>query len=328
MARNAAALTGFAVGLIITTASPITAQTVLSGDTSIDGRGCIGVDCDGSETFQPQDTLKIEAGSVSVTFEDGSDAATTPDRDWRLLVNDNETLAAGGIERFSVEDIDAGTIPFTIEGGAPGNSFYVSTTTGHVGLGTSLPTGDLHIVAGTSPRLILEQDGSDGNSPYSWMIVGADDGFTVFDILAGGVPFTIDPGNTEFGLLTLHEDKAGLGTVAPDAKLHILAKPSGSSYPYGLLVTDIPLDTADAFAQIKSDTAHSPVKDRRKEHDHHTQDTGEPAEQRPARNRDGEHGYGRRMVVRRGHEFRSEAGADRNREFGQDQVSDAFQRHR
>ncbi|MGR3315691.1 hypothetical protein [Roseovarius indicus] len=166
--------TGTALALGSTTLT--TAQTVLSGDHSVDGKLCVGTPCDGAETFDQIDAQKIKGSLVSLRFEDTS-GATHPNRDWRLRVNDGGSFADGGLDRFSIEDVDAGTIPFTIVGDAPTNSFFVSNF-GNVGLGTTLPVGPLHIVNQGYSQVKLE---STGTQSRTWDLYSNGNTFTVRD---------------------------------------------------------------------------------------------------------------------------------------------------
>ena len=109
-------------------------------DLIVDGKGCIGLGCANNEAFFSE-ALRLKQSVVRLRFEDTSVAAGLPARDWQLTVNDS---ASGGADRFSIDDLTAGTTPFTVRGGAPSNSLYV-TGSGFVGVGTSVPASKLHV---------------------------------------------------------------------------------------------------------------------------------------------------------------------------------------
>ena len=125
-------------------------------DSVIDGSLCLGNTCSASETFLNDETLRFQYTQLSIQFNDTS-GSTSPNRDWTLRINDPNTVATGGIDRFSVEDNSAGTTPFTIAGGVPNNAFWLAST-GNLGLGTSLPQTGMHLLRsnGTGAMLIEE----------------------------------------------------------------------------------------------------------------------------------------------------------------------------
>ena len=126
-------------------------------DLIVDGKGCIGLGCSNNEVFFAE-ALRLKQSVVRLRFEDTSVAAGLPARDWQLTVND---AASGGADRFSIDDLTAGTTPFTVRGGAPSNSLYVDST-GRLGVGTSTPAQQLHVTGsnGTAQALIQETSGT------------------------------------------------------------------------------------------------------------------------------------------------------------------------
>jgi hypothetical protein len=69
---------------------------------------------------------------------------------------------------------------------------------GRVGLGTSTPVVDLHVVSGDSPTLRLEQNGSSGFTPQTWDVAGNETNFFVRDVThSSNLPFRIRPGDCE-----------------------------------------------------------------------------------------------------------------------------------
>ena len=192
-------------------------STVLAGDHAIDGRACIGPFCDGSTSFPPVEALKLNGYTVGIGFEDASDGTGFPDRDWRLLVNDDISTATGGISRFSVEDIDASTIPFTIEGGAPENAFYMADD-GDIGLGTSMPQASLHVASQTFPTLRLERT----SPPTSeWNIAASPGTLRIRDVETWTVPFSIVTGAPTNALTIADSGNIGIGTSEAAAPLEV-----------------------------------------------------------------------------------------------------------
>jgi hypothetical protein len=187
-------------------------------DVIIDGSLCIGFDCINGENFG-FDTLRLKENNLRIHFQDTSNSASFPTRDWRIVVNDSNN---GGADYFAVEDSDAGRQVFKIEGGAPASSLYVEDY-GRIGLGTSTPVEDLHIAVGDTPTIRLDQDGSGGWAPQIWDLAGNEANFFIRDVTNGSkLPFRIQP-NTPGDTLTLRADgTVGMGTWSPQHSLHIV----------------------------------------------------------------------------------------------------------
>jgi len=179
---------GLVVGLLIGSL-PADADQVILEDLVVDGSACVGQDCVSPEDFS-FDTIRIKENNLRLHADDTSASASFPATDWRLVFNDTTN---GGANKFAVEDATAATTPFTIEGAACFNSLYVDDG-GRLGLGTSAPTADIHLVDGDSPVLRLEQDGSSGFTPQTWDLAGNEANFFVRDATNGSkLPFRIQP---------------------------------------------------------------------------------------------------------------------------------------
>ncbi|UCH95898.1 MAG: hypothetical protein JSV88_03370, partial [Candidatus Aminicenantes bacterium] len=111
-------------------------------DVIITGSLCVGFDCANGESFG-YCTIKLKENNLQLCFEDTS-AGSFPTNDWKIQINDT---TSGGASYFTLWDTDGGRRPFTIEAGAPAHSLYVEDY-GRVGLGTSIPYVELHIVDG------------------------------------------------------------------------------------------------------------------------------------------------------------------------------------
>lgn len=127
---------------VVPTAPPSVAGEkayVVADDLIVKGSACIGKGCTTSEIFG-SDTLRLKDSVIRQKFEDTSGTGF-PTNDWQITIND-PTL--GSADKFSIEDVDHATIPFTLEGGAPSDAVYVDDG-GSVGIGTSTPVGSLHV---------------------------------------------------------------------------------------------------------------------------------------------------------------------------------------
>ncbi len=222
-------------------------------DVIVTGSLCVGFDCIDGESFG-YCTHKLKENNLQVCFEDTS-IGTFPTNDWKFQINDS---TSGGASYFTIWDVDAGVRPFTIEAGAPANSLYVEDY-GRVGLGTSVPYVELHIVDGDSPTVRLDQDGSLGWSPQSWDVCGNETNFFVRDVTNGSkLPFRIQP-NTPSNTLCLKSDGyVGIGTWSPDSNLEI--ESTGSNNVLSVQRTDgatMKLSAMGASGQIGTTTAHA-----------------------------------------------------------------------
>lgn len=186
-------------------------------DVIISFSACIGNDCVNGESFG-FDTLRLKENNLRIHFQDTSNSASFPTNDWRLVANDSSN---GGLNYFAIEDSSAGRIPFRVEAGAPANALYVEAD-GDVGIKTSNPVVDLHIVEGNTPTLRLEQDGSDGFTPQTWDVAGNETNFFIRDATNGSpLPFRIMPAAPQNSFVIAADGDIGVGTMTPDADLDI-----------------------------------------------------------------------------------------------------------
>jgi len=200
-------------------ASPelITKDQVILDDLIVDGSACIGQDCVNGESFG-FDTLRLKENNLRIKFQDTSTSGSFPTVDWQLTANDSSN---GGANKFSIDDIDNGRTPFTIEASAPSNSLYVDDD-GRVGLGTATPVVELHVVNGDSPTLRLEQNGSSGFTAQTWDLAGNETNFFVRDVTNGSkLPFKIRPNAPTSSIFVEATGDIGLGTESPAADLHV-----------------------------------------------------------------------------------------------------------
>ena len=206
------------------------ADFVINDDLIVDGSACIGFDCVNGESFG-FDTIRLKENNLRIKFDDTSTAASFPRNDWQLTANDS---ANGGASKFSIDDISGGRTPFTVEANAPSHSLYVDDG-GRVGLGTSTPSVELHVIDGDTPTLRLQQDGSSGFAPQSWDVAGNETNFFVRDVSNGSaLPFRIRPGAPTSSVFIDVDGDVGIGTSSPDAQLDI----ENDGLPFGFRLSN------------------------------------------------------------------------------------------
>ncbi|OAN77877.1 hypothetical protein A8B82_11755 [Sulfitobacter sp. EhC04] len=202
--------------------NPNEGSLYVEADSVIDGSLCLGNTCSEGETFPNDVTLRLKYTQHAIEFVDTS-SGSSPNRDWTLRINDPQSVASGGIDKFAVEDDTAGTTPFTIAGGAPSNAFWLATS-GRLGLGTMLPASELHIVGPSFPSIRLQQSTATGNPASTWRMQGNHNEFT---IIQSAATFGI-AANAPYGSFRISNNgNIGLGTVAPQEKLHIVSATNG-----------------------------------------------------------------------------------------------------
>jgi hypothetical protein len=141
---------GIAFVLIAFLASSARADQIILDDLIATSSSCVGTACVDGEDFG-FDTLRLKDDVIRIRFVDTSTSASFTTNDWQITINDDDT---GTVDRFSIDDIDAGTTPFTVEAGAPTGSLYVASD-GRVGVGTTSPSATVALdVQGT---LVVDQ---------------------------------------------------------------------------------------------------------------------------------------------------------------------------
>ncbi|WP_189799579.1 tail fiber domain-containing protein [Tateyamaria sp. syn59] len=194
------------------------AQQVFTQDVIVQGSLCTGGDCTTSESFG-FDTFRLKENNLRIHFDDTSASASFPANDWRLVANDSGN---GGIDYFAIEDSTAGRIPFRVEAGARANALYMESD-GDVGIGTSEPVVDLHVVDGNSPALRLDQDGSDGFNPQVYDIAANETNFFIRDVTnSSRLFFRAKPGAPQNSMFIAEDGSIGFGTENPDAGLKMV----------------------------------------------------------------------------------------------------------
>lgn len=201
--RNIGTLVAFGA----TFAAPAFADQVFSDDVIVTGSLCVGFDCVNGESFG-FDTIRLKENNLRLHFQDTSNSGSFPSNDWRIVANDTSN---GGANYLAFEDSTAGRNPFRVDAGAPANSLYVKDS-GNVGLGTSTPAVEMHIVDGDSPAIRLEQNGSSGFTPQTYDIAANETNFFIRDVTNGSkLFFRAKPGAPESSLFIAADGDIGLG---------------------------------------------------------------------------------------------------------------------
>lgn len=210
MALGAAAASG-------AKAQVATKDQVIADDLIVQSSLCAGTDCVDNESFG-FDTIRIKQPIVRLGFVDTS-IGTFPTTDWRMVANDADGEGTG--EYFAIENADSAAQIFRLQADAPANSLFIDSV-GRVGLRTSTPVLDVHLLTGNTPALRLEQDTSDGNAAQIWDVAGNEANFFVRDVGVGTrLPFRIRPGAPTSSLDIAASGNVGIGTSTPSAPLHV-----------------------------------------------------------------------------------------------------------
>jgi hypothetical protein len=198
--------------------TPLVLKDVVTADDAIiQGSLCVGLDCVNNESFG-FDTIRLKENNTRIKFEDTSTGTGFPTHDWQLTANDS---ASGGAEKFSIEDITAATVPFTVSGSAPTNSIFVDST-GRLGLRTATPVLDIHVATSNTPAMRLEQNNSGGFTAQTWDVGGNEANFFVRDVTGGSrLPFRIRPGAPTSSIDINASGSVGIGTASPSQKMEI-----------------------------------------------------------------------------------------------------------
>ena len=217
-----------AQGPTLDTPRPPTKDYPIHDDLIVDGSTCIGVDCAVGEDFGFS-TLRLKEHNLRIEFDDTSGSAGFPRNDWQIVANDE---THGGASRFSIEDLTHSRVPFTVEAAAPSHALYANRD-GRIGVRTNTPATEMHLVDGDSAILRLEQDGSQGFTPYSWDVGGNELHFFVRDTTnRNAMPLRVLAGAPHNSLYVNAEGHIGHNTFNPDADLHIVGEAVISDFDY------------------------------------------------------------------------------------------------
>lgn len=179
---------------------------------------CVGLDCVDNENFSFR-TLILKENNTRLIFEDTSvDGGSYPGNDWQLMANESNP---GGQNLFAIVDDTGGSRVFVAEAGAPNNALYIDES-GNIGLGTSTPGRDLHLLSRNTPTIRMDQTNQGGYAPYTWDIGANEANFFIRDLTGGNrLPFRLFPGAPSNSLIVASNGYVGIGEASPEAQLHI-----------------------------------------------------------------------------------------------------------
>jgi hypothetical protein len=211
---------------MVTEAKSVADQVFLD-DLIVSGSACIGQDCVNGESFG-FDTIRLKENNLRIKALDTSSSASFPTNDWQITFNDS---ANGGKNKFSIDDVDGGRTPFTIEAGAPSHSLYVDNA-GRIGFGTTTPVVEIHSVNGDSPTLRLEQSISSGFGAQTWDLAGNESNFFIRDATNGSnLPFRIRP-KSPSSSIDIFPTGVGIRTSTPDGLLDVAHAANANNHAF------------------------------------------------------------------------------------------------
>lgn len=188
-------------------------RQTIAEDLIVQGHMCVGLNCGEPIGF---DTILMKDNNIRIRFDDTSSQSGFPANDWQITANDS---ASGGVNRFSIEDLTAATVPFNIEAGVASHALYVDSSS-NIGLGTNDPLQDLHIVSGNSPAIRFEQNTSSSLPAATWDVLANEEAFSIRDS-GGRMALRVRPGAPTGSLDIANTGDVGVGTNSPTATLHV-----------------------------------------------------------------------------------------------------------
>ena len=217
MLKQFTALASGTCAVLALSAGTAAAQNLINSNTSIHSSLCVGLDCATSESYG-SDTIRLKENNLRIHFDDTSSTGSFPNQDWRLEANETTN---GGSEWFRIVDATANRAVATFEANAPTNSLYVDDG-GRLGLGTSAPVVDVHVLSGNTPTLRLAQDGSSGFASQIFDIAANETNFFIRDATNGSaLPFRIRPGAASNAIYINNNSRVGFGTTSPAARIDV-----------------------------------------------------------------------------------------------------------
>ncbi|MFQ3235896.1 MAG: hypothetical protein ACI9C4_001460 [Paraglaciecola sp.] len=206
----------------------VSADQTIQDDLVVVGSGCFGFDCANGEFFG-FDTIMLKENNLRIKFQDTSSSSSFPSGDWQITVNDSSN---GGLNHFSIEDVDAGTTPFTILANAPTNSLYIAPS-GNLGLGTATPLVGLHMLASNTPTVRLEQGNSGGWGAQTWDMGGNETNFFIRDQTNGStLPFRIESGAPDASIFITRDGDIGFETATPDGQFDVAHSANANNHAF------------------------------------------------------------------------------------------------
>lgn len=187
----------------------------------VQGGACIGSAC-GSSDAPAWGGLILKDEYLVLLFEDTGGVSYA--RDWAIQGSD----LAGGLDDFSIRDVDAVTKPFSVQGTAPDYSLVVGNT-GKIGLGTAIPGAPLHLYGSATSDAYAGMGPNPASGPafnfgYGGSSFGRGAGY--FNVRPDASATAPNPSlrlmtaNVERMIVTNTGD-VGLGTSSPSTQLHV-----------------------------------------------------------------------------------------------------------
>ncbi|HYR28878.1 MAG TPA: hypothetical protein VEU30_10460, partial [Thermoanaerobaculia bacterium] len=190
-------------------------NTFFTDDVSAQVGVCAGTDCTASESYGFA-SIKMKENNTRLKWEDTSSSAGFATTDWQLSAGDT---FSGGVEKFFLEDLTAGTVPVLIEGNSPTSALYVDST-GRIGFRTSAPARDLHISTPNFPTIRLEQNTLGGFAARSWELAANDANFVLRDVTGLTNPVIVRTSAPTSSLVIDSSARIGLGVALPTFQIH------------------------------------------------------------------------------------------------------------
>lgn len=215
--------TSLLLSCLVSLAAPAGAEVLSTTNPTIRNNLCVGLDCDASESFSGNfNQLEIKANSTRLVFEDTSSTAGFPTVDWAIQANDRFT---SGEDQLLFVDLGTGAEILTIKSSAP-TSTMVLDDTGRVGLGTELPTADLHAVSTNTAKIRMEEiiSGAD------WEVSVGNTGIGFFERNTLTFPFFVENNAPNSAFWIEDTGNVGVGTSNPAAPLHVVDSASFSFF--------------------------------------------------------------------------------------------------
>ena len=140
----------------------------------------------------------------------------------------------GSNNAFYIKDVTAGTYPFGIEAGSPGNSFYIKAPNGYLGYGMAAPDTRIHIRGGGGITIDPSSGGYtaghklniSANYANEGMIITygghkliSSFGYDTPETLAFSTYDTVTTASVE--RMRIHNGNVGIGVTDPDSKLEV-----------------------------------------------------------------------------------------------------------
>jgi hypothetical protein len=167
-------------------------------------------------------TGNLCAGSASCVGTPPEDVVASDSVVPMFLIDDTGTdpyrwgLTRAGALGFQIRDLTAVTQPVTIEDGAPTNTLYLDDL-GRIGVGTSIPAGDMHVRDSSSNSdLYVERIGTGPSAA----LLSAQSDLVAFGTISND-PFAIATNNTTRMFITTGGN-VGINTTNPSASLHVV----------------------------------------------------------------------------------------------------------